>query len=271
MRFEGKVVVITGASAGIGEAAARRFAAEGAWIVPVARGAERLEAVAASLRTGGARVHPIVADVGDPADCARIIEETAAAFGRIDVLVNNAGMHFRGPFADKDPAGLAAMVDVNLRSPVLLIGLALSHLRETRGAIDNVASLAGRVPLAGSATYSATKFGLRALSLALHEELASLGVRVSVVSPGPVDTGFIRDELHTVSDLTLSQPMSTADQVAAAVVDCAWTGEAEVAMPRVSGWLTTLGYVWPGLSRALRPLMIRRGRAHRARLTRGGA
>jgi hypothetical protein len=256
-------VVITGASAGIGEAAARQFAAEGALVVLAARGEQKLQSVVDSLP----KAMGVPTDVGNGDACKALIGAAVAAHGRIDVLVNNAGLHHRGDFRENTADQLADMVRVNLWSPVLLSRLALESMPRG-GSIVNVASLAGRVPLPGSAVYSSTKFGLRALSIALAQELVDDGIRVSVVSPGPVDTGFIMDSLETVSDLTLSQPMSTADEVAAAVLDCAADGRIERAMPPLSGVLTTLGYVSPSLRRWLKPVMERKGARARRTLLR---
>ncbi|HEY0194353.1 MAG TPA: SDR family NAD(P)-dependent oxidoreductase [Kofleriaceae bacterium] len=258
--------MITGASAGIGLASARLFMQAGARLVLVARGADELEKVRAELAQHGS-VHAIVADVADPDAAERIARGALDAFGAIHVLVNNAGKHARGPFLDQDRDALGAMVDVNLRAPVVLTRRILPHLIETgEGAIVNVASLAGMVPTAGGATYSATKFGLRALSMALADELRGTGVTVSCVSPGPVDTQFIMAELDEVSDLTMSQPLSTPEQVAAAVVACACDGKLERATPRISGALATLGYVAPALRRVLRPLLELRGRRAKQKL-----
>ena len=110
------------------------------------------------------------------------------------------------------------MILVNLESPIYLTRIALPHLLKQQGAIVNVASLAGCVPVPGSAAYSASKFGLRAFSLALGTELEGTGVSVSLVSPGPVSTGFILDQLDEVTDITLSQPMVTPEHVAEMVV-----------------------------------------------------
>ena len=264
--FNDRTVVITGASAGIGLACARRFAEAGANVVLVARGAAELERARAEI----ARLGPALAiavDVAAPDGPERIVGGTLQQFGAIHVLVNNAGRHARGPFGDQTEADLAAMVDVNLRAPILLTRRALPHLVATgHGAIVNVASLAGKVPVVGSVVYSATKFGLRGFSLSLAEELRGTGVTVSCVSPGPVDTQFIMAELDTVSDLTMSQPLVTADDVAALVVACALDGKPERVTPRLSGALATAGYLAPALRRALRPMLERRGRRNKQKL-----
>ena len=265
LSFAGASVVITGASAGIGLACARAFAARGARLVLVARGQDGLDKAAASLASA-TTIPTLSADVGDPAAHVRIVDAALGAFGAIDVLVNNAGFHPRGPFVTHGPEAFGQMVDVNLRAPIMLARRVLDPmLAAGRGAIVNVASLAGRLPLSHAAVYSATKFGLRAFSLALADELEGTGVTVSAVSPGPVDTGFIMDDLDHVPDIVLSQPMSTAEEVADLVVACAADGEPERAAPRVSGALTTLAYLAPRLRRALRPLMELQGRRNKQR------
>jgi short-subunit dehydrogenase len=160
------------------------------------------------------------------------------------------------------------MIDVNLRAPVVLSRLALPYLRRSGqpAAIVNVASLAGRTALAGAATYSATKFGLRAFTFALAEELRGSDIKLGVVSPGPIDTGFIMADIDSVADITFSQPLSTADEVAVEILKLCRNDRLERAMPMFSGWLTTLSYLFPGLGRALRPALIRRGRRVKQRL-----
>ncbi|HTJ41244.1 MAG TPA: SDR family oxidoreductase [Kofleriaceae bacterium] len=268
-RFVDRTVIVTGASAGIGLSCARKFAEEGANVVLVARGKAELDKRAAELARLGP-VATVAADVADPAGQDRIVATAAEKFGAIHILVNNAGMNTRGPLEDHAPEDLGKVVDINLRAPITLTRRVLPYLRKAgRGAIVNVASLAGRVPLAHEVVYSATKFGLRTFSIALAEELRGTGITVSAVSPGPVDTNFIMGVLDDVPDIVLSQPVSTADEIADLVLACAADGKVERATPRVSAALTTLGYVAPGLRRVLRPLLEAQGRRRKRNLQRG--
>jgi len=138
--------------------------------------------------------------------------------------------------------------------------LALPYLRDAGGGvIINVGSLAGRAPVPNSATYSASKSGLRAFTYALYEELRGSGIKIAVVSPGPIDTGFIMSDIDQVSDLTFSQPISTADEVAQAILDLCGNDQREKALPAISGLLTTLMYLFPWLSPHVRPFFERKG------------
>ncbi len=261
-----RVVLITGASAGVGEASARAFAANGARVIVAARGIDRLQQVA-----DGIGATAIAGDVATTDGCRELIDAAIAVHGRLDVLVNNAGCHHRGPVAGRSADDLAEMVDTNLRAPLVLSRLALDTLRKDGGgAIVNVASIAGQMPLAGSAAYSATKFGLRAFTYALADELRDANVTVSAVSPGPIATGFILDDIDAVSDITFSQSMSTPEQIAALVVACATDGRVERTRPAMGRVMATAGYLVPGLSRALRPLLAAKGRRAKARYRRKG-
>lgn len=264
--FRGKTVVITGASAGVGAEAAQLFFDGGARLVLAARGEDALRAFAERF---GVRAYPVAMDVADDDACERLLAAAEGRFGAIHVLVNNAGCNFRGPATDYTAAELAQIVDINLRAPVLLSRLALPYLeRAGGGAIVNVASIAGKIPVPDEATYSATKFGLRAFTHALAEELDGSGITVSCVSPGPIDTGFIMGDVDKVPDYFFSQPISSARDVAELVVACAADGRVERTIPVTTGLLATLGYLLPPLARMLRPALARKGRRIKERYRR---
>lgn len=263
--FSDRSVLVTGASAGVGEACARAFADAGARVIVAARGADRLAQVAEDI---GAT--PIAADVSTAAGCKNLIANASNVHGGLDILVNNAGCHHRGPVAERSADELGEMVDTNLRAPLMLSRLALDTLRRgDGGAIVNVASIAGQMPLAGSAAYSATKFGLRAFTYALAEELADSNVSVSVVSPGPIATDFILGDIDSVSDITFSQAMSTPEQIADLILACAADGRVERSRPAMSRLMATAGYLVPALPRALKPLLAAKGRRAKAKYRRG--
>jgi len=264
MILKDRTVIITGASEGVGAAAARLFAEAGANLLLVARTKKKLEAIADELREK-TRVEIMAMDVSDAEACASLVRKAEFDFGRIDVLVNNAGYHARGAAVTVDADELGRMVDVNLRAPIVLTRLARPQLmRSDAAAVINVGSLAGRSPVPGSATYGATKAGLKSFTYALAEELRETTVKVAVVSPGPIDTGFIMSDIDTVSDLTMSQPLSTAEEVAQTVVDLCSNGVREQSMPPASGVLTTFAYLLPWLGRVLRPRLEKKGRRVKA-------
>jgi short-subunit dehydrogenase len=266
MIFKDKTVIITGGSEGVGAATARLFAAAGANLVLVARSRKNLEAIAGELRDK-TRVEIFPMDVTDADACVDLFKKAAFEFGRVDILVNNAGFHARGPVRKVDAPDLGRIIDVNLRAPIVLSRLALPYLEEAGGgAIVNVASLHGKLASAGATTYSASKFGLRIFSLALNQELEGSGIKVAVVSPGPVDTGFIMDNLDEVDDIVFSQPMSTAEDVAQTILDLCGNNLAEQDMPVSSGILATLAYLMPWLAKFIRPSLQKKGATVKARL-----
>jgi short-subunit dehydrogenase len=261
--FENKTVVITGASAGVGAACARLFAGHKAKLVLVARGEAALNTIADELRPQ-CEVLTVVMNVASNEDCLPLLEKAEAAFGAVHVIINNAGMHARGDLSTISPMDVAAMVDINMRAPLLLSCAAIPYLQcAGEGAIVNVGSLAGRAPLQGAATYSATKAGLRAFSYALADELRDSGISVGSVSPGPIDTGFIMDEIDAVEDIVFSQPMSTAEQVAEGILAVATGQEIEVVLPAASAKLTHISYLFPKLRRRLRPKLYEQGRKNK--------
>ncbi len=258
--FKDKTVIITGGSEGVGAATARKFAEHGANLVLIARGKRKLERIAEELRAK-TRVEIIAMDVSDADACANIYKKAEFEFGSVNVLVNNAGYNERGPVESVSADDLASMIDVNLKAPICLCKLAIKYLKAAGGgAIINVASLAGRTPVPGAATYSATKFGLRAFTFALGEELRGTNIKLAAVSPGPIDTGFIMSNIDVVTDITFSQPLSTAEEVAQEILNLAANNKRERSMPPISGFLTTMMYLFPWLGRLTMPLLVRKGR-----------
>lgn len=258
-----KVIIITGASSGVGKACAELFAEERAKLVLIARGKEALIKLAEQLNKK-TEVLPIAMDVSNPGAGKYIIEQTIAKFGSIDVLVNNAAYHQRGAVEKISLVDLKKMVDVNLKTPIEWIGLIIPHLKKKKGgSIVNVGSLAGRTPLEGAATYAATKAGLRSFTYSLADEMRPYGVHVGLVSPGPIATGFILDDIDAVEDIVFSQPMSSAEDVAAAVRKVALGEKIEICCPKTSGWLTTISYLIPYLRRSLRPWLAKKGRRNK--------
>ena len=266
MIFADKTVIITGGSEGVGAAAARLFAAAGANLLLVARSKKNLEAIANELREL-TQVEIFAMDVSDMDACVDLFKKANFDFGRVDVLVNNAGFHQRGPVESVAATDLGKIIDVNLRAPIMLTRIALPYLREAGGgAIINVGSLAGRTPVPNSATYAASKAGLRSFTYSLAEEFSDNKIKVAVVSPGPISTGFIMANIDNTSDLTFSQPISTAEEVAQVILDLCGTDQREISMPRISGVLTMLTYLMPWLGRVARPILERRGANVKAKL-----
>ena len=258
--FKDKTVIITGGSEGVGAATARKFADSGANLLLVARGKKKLELIAEELRSR-TRVEIMAMDVSDEDACANLFRKAAFEFGEIHVLINNAGYHERGPVESIASDDLGKMIDVNLKAPIVLCRLVIPYMREAGGgAIINVASLAGRVPVPGAATYSASKFGLRAFTFALGDELKDADIKLAVVSPGPIDTGFIMSNIDNVTDLTFSQPIVTAGEVADEIMKLCVNDKRERSMPPISGFLSTASYLFPGFGNLVRPLLLARGR-----------
>jgi NAD(P)-dependent dehydrogenase (short-subunit alcohol dehydrogenase family) len=263
----GKIVIVTGASSGVGEAAVRAFSQHGAVVVLAARNAGKIAALAKSH--GGLA---IPTDVTRMDDLRRLIDTTVAKCGRIDVVVNNAAANVRGNFDTLDPDAIASVIDTNLKAPLLLTRLALPHLRQSRGVVVNVASIAGHVPLPHEGPYCASKWGLRGFTFAVREEMRDAGVALCVVSPGPIATPFVLDDLDHVPDLVFSQPILTAEAVADAIVACALDRKRERAIPRSTLMLAKIAATFPWMQEMLQPALEAKGARVKAQLkaARGG-
>jgi len=191
----GTVALVTGASSGIGEATAEELARAGAAVALVARRLDRLEALAARIRSAGGRAEVIEADVTRQADAEGAIATAVRALGRLDVVVNNAGVMLLGPAVGAPLEEWDRMVDLNVKGLLYVAHAAMPHLLsaaegEPRRVADlvNVSSVAGRVARSGSAVYNATKWGVNAFSEALRQEVTERHVRVGLIEPGAVET-----------------------------------------------------------------------------------
>jgi NADP-dependent 3-hydroxy acid dehydrogenase YdfG len=204
--LQGTVALVTGASSGIGQSTARRLAAHGAAVALVARRADRLDELAGEIGDAGGTALAIEADVTRRADAERAIEQAVGRLGRLDVLVNNAGVMLLGPVAGAPVEEWERMVHVNVLGVLYCAKAALPHLleaagREPRRTADlvNVSSVAGRQVRLGSGVYNATKHAVGAFSESLRQEVTGRHVRVSLVEPGAVSTelaGHNRPEIR---------------------------------------------------------------------------
>jgi short-subunit dehydrogenase len=193
MAFADQVVVITGASDGIGAALARRMSTEKPRLVLAARSADRLEAVAAECRTLGAQALAVATDVTDAEQCRVLIDRAVEAHGRLDMLVNNAGVSMHAWFEDTtDFSTYERLLRVNFLACVALTRHALPHLKRTRGLIVGVSSLAGKTGVPARTAYCASKFAQGGFFEALRIELAGTGVDVTMIFPGVVATDIRR-------------------------------------------------------------------------------
>ncbi len=190
--MHGKVLLVTGASSGIGRATAIKFASAGAHVALVARRADQLALVAHEIERGGGRAQAVVADVTREADIERAVRETVQAFGGIDVLVNAAGIIASGSIETTQLQDWDYMMNVNVRAPFYLIQRALPHLIERQGDIVNVSSVTGLRAFPGILAYCASKAALDQLTHCVALEVASKGVRVNAVNPGLVVTSLHR-------------------------------------------------------------------------------
>lgn len=193
--LQGTVALVTGASSGIGQAAARSLAAQGAAVALVARRGDRLERLGGEIADAGGTALPLVADVGDRAQAEAAVARAVEELGRLDVLVNNAGVMLLGPVHEAPVEEWERMVGINLLGLLYTARAALPHLLEAAEAeprrvadMVNVSSVAGRMARKGSGVYNATKHAVGAFSEALRQEVTGRHLRVSLVEPGAVDT-----------------------------------------------------------------------------------
>jgi NADP-dependent 3-hydroxy acid dehydrogenase YdfG len=220
-----KVVIITGASSGIGEATAKELASQGAKIGLVARREDRLDSLKQAIEETGGTALVIAADVTDQAHAKKVVKQVIDAWGQIDILINNAGVMLLGPVIDAPMEEWETMIHVNLLGLMYLTHQVTPLMkRQGSGHIINISSVAGRTTRSGSAVYNATKWGVNAFTDALRQELAEgkTGIRTTLIEPGAVATELqshnrpeIREQLkQRFGDMKLLQPEDVAAAIA---------------------------------------------------------
>lgn len=188
--LRGQVALITGASGGLGEAVAHQLATRGVRLAVAARRAEQLEALAGRLRAGGAEVLPLSGDIRDVAFVEHMVRATLERWGGLDVLIANAGLGYRAPIAEGDPARWKQVLDVNVYGLLLTLRFGVPPLLARGGHVIVLSSVAARVIQAGNGVYSASKCAVNAIAEALRQEVTRQGVRVTMIEPGVVHTAF---------------------------------------------------------------------------------
>jgi short-subunit dehydrogenase len=246
----GRVVVVTGASMGIGEALARIFAAYGASVVLSSRDAGRAEA--ARQRIGRLeRTLALSCDVRNREEIDKVVSLTLHHFGRIDVWINNAGYGMRDSVEMMDMAECRAMFDTNLFGAIHGMQAVIPVMKQQRsGTIINISSVAGHIPLPYSAAYSASKFAMNAVGKAARGELRGTGVRVLTVCPGYVKTNFEANRVPGRSGMELRQPARigiSADRVARATLRAYLKGKREIVVPWTNHIYVKFYQLFPGL------------------------
>jgi NAD(P)-dependent dehydrogenase (short-subunit alcohol dehydrogenase family) len=236
--LDGEVAIVTGASSGIGAAAALELAERGAAVVLAARRLPELEAQACAIAAAGGRATVVPVDVSDPRQLVHLVERTLRHFGKVDILVNNAGINWSTALVTSSAEDIAHLIGVNLLAAMLLTREVLPGMLQRRhGAIISVGSLSGRVAM--EPLYSAAKYGLRGFSLALRRQVAGSGVSVSLVSAGRIRTAM-------TSEVGASLPRP--ELVGAVIADLVVHPRREVVVPRKHYAIAWLEQASPALA-----------------------
>jgi NADP-dependent 3-hydroxy acid dehydrogenase YdfG len=221
--LSGTVAIVTGASSGIGDATARRLAEHGATVAVIARRKDRLDALVKDIEAAGGTALAVAADITDRAQAEQAVHGVVDRFGRLDILINNAGLMLLGPIVGADVDEWERMIAVNQKGLLYITNAALPHLLKAAeddlrqvADIVNISSIAGRVAWANYGVYNMTKFGMNGFTEALRQEITKKHVRVGVLEPGAVDTELVSHNNDAVkNELAASdaipEPMQPAD------------------------------------------------------------
>lgn len=270
--FQDQAVIVTGASSGIGRALALRLAEQGAWLALAARDAQRLAALADECRQRGSKAIATPTDVTDEAQCKALIERAVAEFGRLDVLINNAGIGATGLLEElPDLTLFRRVMEVNFYGTVACTYYAVKHLKQTQGRIVNISSLGGKSPLPYNSNYIASKYAVHGFSDSLRMELAQAGVSVTLICPYWVVTEFHERLLDKdgvprgpQGRAIYSKKAMTADRCAEVTLRAAARRKREVLMG--PGWSAVwLRMLAPGLADRITVEMVLKPAARRAR------
>ena len=254
MNFKDKVIIITGASSGIGRALSFRLAKQGAKLVLASRNRERLEELAKELKTN---VLVVPTDVADETQCQQLIDKTIAEFGQIDILINNAGFGVRGNFDEfEDLTNFKKIMDVNYYGAVYCTRFALPYLKKTNGQIVGVSSIFGKIGYPGCTTYCASKFALAGFYDALRVELlnSKAGVSITMIYPGLVATGFAENMIELDGNLQgekgrniYTKSVMSADRCAEVIVKAVIKRKRQVVLTYYGVIGVWLNFFWPTL------------------------
>ncbi len=251
MNFDNQVVLITGASGGIGRCLAVDFAKRGATIIGCGRSQERLEQTLSEVRRASPSSAMIHCDVSDRRKVRTMVENALADFGKIDILINNAGVGMRKPFAETSLDTVEEILRTNYLGMAYCTHAVLpSMLAQGSGHIVNISSVAGHMGILNMAGYCASKFAMNGFSESLYHELKPLGIQVTVVCPGPVRTDFNRtfaDTLPKSPSALIIDPQFVSEEVFRAMERMRF----EIITPRSLGFLCRFKGMAPGLFRSL--------------------
>jgi NADP-dependent 3-hydroxy acid dehydrogenase YdfG len=215
--LEGTAAIVTGASSGIGAATARALAERGARVAVSARREERLREIAAEIEDAGGEALVVTADVTDDAQVTAMIEETVEAFGRLDVVVANAGLAREGAVEEMNTATYRQVMDVNVDGAFFTARESIPHLRETSGALIFLSSFAGQYPRPGNPLYAATKWWIQGFARSLAGSVGGDGIAVSTINPTEVRTEFGSEDGQAMAESYDPGEVTEPDEVAEAI------------------------------------------------------